>query len=101
MAASTRYASLWVPAVSRLDLHFLPGAHRDGPIYLNVLRYLDIPQAVALAAERSRVRIYQSRSGGWEYPQRVAEALSWDKKQLVIRVLPPPSKAGGSKDSPR
>ncbi|MDP7276838.1 MAG: hypothetical protein QF363_15255, partial [Planctomycetaceae bacterium] len=101
MAAITMYASLFVPDVSRLDLHDLPGSHRSGPIYLNVLRYLDIPQTVALAAERARVRIYQPRAGGWEYPRRVAKALSWDKKQLVIRVLPPQEDAARPGNSSR
>ncbi len=101
MAAITMYASLFVPDVSRLDLHDLPESHRSGPIYLNVLRYLDIPQTVALAAGRARVRIYQPRAGGWEYPRRVAGALSWDKKQLVIRVLPPREEAAGPGESSR
>ena len=38
-----------VPEVARLDLHDLPESHREGPAYLNVLRTLDLPQAVALA----------------------------------------------------
>mgnify|MGYP001210175544 FL=1 len=92
MAGITVYASLFVPNVSRIDLHQLSASHRDGPIYLNVLRFLDMPQAVAMAAERAQVRIYETRSGGWRFPQQVAEALKWDKKQLAVRVLP--SKAG-------
>jgi len=88
MAGITVYASLFVPNVSRIDLHQLPASHRDGPIYLNVLRFLDMPQAVAMAAERAQVRIYETRSGGWRFPQQVAAALKWDKKRLVVRVLP-------------
>ncbi len=89
MAGVTLYASLFVPSVHRIDLHNLPGSHRDGPIYLNVLRFLDIPQAVAMAAERSQVRIYQAKPDGWEYPEKVATALGWDKKQLAIRIIGP------------
>ena len=89
MAGITLYASLFVPSVARLDLHHLDRSHRQGPIYLNVLRFLDVPQAVAMAAQRSRVRIYQSNTGGWEYPQQVARALKWDAKQLVVRLLKP------------
>tara|TARA_B100000809_G_scaffold44667_1_gene39007 strand:- start:807 stop:1208 length:402 start_codon:yes stop_codon:yes gene_type:complete len=92
MAGITVYASLFVPNVSRIDLHQLPASHRQGPIYLNVLRFLDMPQAVAMAAQRARVRIYETRDGRWRFPQQVAEALKWDKKQLAVRVLP--SKAG-------
>ena len=88
MAGITVYASLFVPNVSRIDLHQLPASHRDGPIYLNVLRFLDMPQAVAMAAERAQVRIYETRSGGWRFPQQVAAALKWDKQRLAVRVLP-------------
>ncbi len=93
MAGITLYASLFVNDVRRVDLHHLPKSHRNGPIYLNVLRFLDIPQAIAMAAERSAVRIYQAKAGGWKYPRQVAESLEWDKKQLAIRVLGAPAKA--------
>jgi hypothetical protein len=81
------YASLFVPKVHRIDLHQLTPSHRDGgPELLNVLRFLDVPQAVALAAENTQVRIYQDAAGGWEYPQQVVKNLSWDAKQLQVRT---------------
>ena len=52
MAANTLYASLFEPDIQRLDLHDLPGSHREGPDYLNVLRFLDIPQAASTALVR-------------------------------------------------
>jgi dienelactone hydrolase len=88
MAGVTLYASLFEPKVKRLDLWNLAKSHRDGPIFLNVLRFLDMPEAVALASERSQVRIYQDQKGGWEYSQAVAKEMSWDAKQLQVRVLP-------------
>lgn len=87
MAGNVLYASLFIPQVRRLDLHRLSGSHRDGPHYLNVLRFLDVPQAVALAAERSQVRIYQEGEGGWDYPLAVAAALHWDAGQIQIREV--------------
>ncbi len=89
MAGAALYASLFEPRIARLDLHELPRSHRDGPIFLNVLRILDVPQAVALAAERSRVRIYQTGAGGWEYPLAVAARLGWDEKRLQVREPAP------------
>ena len=59
--------------------------HREGPDFLNVLRVLDVPQAVALAAERSKVRIYQKDPAGWEFPQSVAESLGWEKGRIQVR----------------
>lgn len=80
MAGNVLYASLFEPGIVRLDLHDLPTSHKNGPTYLNVLRYLDMPQAVAMATERSRVRIYPQAAKDWEYPQAVARSLGWKKK---------------------
>jgi len=89
MAGIVLYASLFEPNVARLDLWHLATSHRDGPDFLNVLRVLDIPQAVALAAEHSKVRIYQKDPAGWDFPQEVAQKLGWDKNRLQIRQINP------------
>ncbi len=87
LAGVALYASLFIPHVHRLDLHHLAPSHANGgPVLLNVLRVLDMPQAVALAAEKSQVRIYQDQPGGWEFPEQVLGKLDWDKKQLQVRV---------------
>jgi hypothetical protein len=82
------YASLFEPDVTRLDLWSLPHSHRDGPIFLNVQRFLDLPQAVALAGERSQVRIYDGDAGAWQYPLATAAQLGWPEKQIEVRSLP-------------
>jgi len=87
MAAIALYASLFEPDITRLYLSHLPITHRDGPTFLNVLRYLDIPQAVAMAAERSQVRLYQECDLGWQFPQAVAESLDWPDDQFQLLVL--------------
>lgn len=68
MAGIVLYASLFEPDVVRIDLHDLADSHLRGPDFLNVLRVLDVPAAVAIAAERSKVRLYQSSADGWDYP---------------------------------
>ncbi len=89
MAGVTLHASLHIDDVTRLDLHELPTSHREGPFLLNVRRHLDTPEVVAMAAENSRVVIYQpEEKSGWDYPTAVVEKLGWDKKQLQIRKLP-------------
>lgn len=55
------YASLFEPDIAGIDMWHLPGSHHEGPVFLNVLRYMDIPQAVAMAAERTPVRIYPEK----------------------------------------
>lgn len=87
MAGNSLYATVMHSNAKRIDLYDLPKTHREGPIYLNVQRKLDMPQAVALAAENTQVVIYQD-SAGFEWPQQLAENLKWDKKQLQFRKLP-------------
>jgi dienelactone hydrolase len=87
MATVALYASLFEPNVARLDLWHLPATHRHGPDFLNVLRMLDIPAAVAMAAERSKVRLYEHGQSNWEYPQAVAAKLEWEKSRIQVRSL--------------
>ena len=85
MAANALYASLFIPEVKRLDLHALPATQHDGPIYLNVLRHLDLPQAAAMVAERSTLAIYTSDDAPWQYAKSVAAALKLSEKRVQIR----------------
>jgi dienelactone hydrolase len=80
MGVNCLYASLFESSVSRLDLKELPKSHRDGPDYLNVLRFLDIPQAAAMAAERTMIHLHQAQDDGWEFPGKVAANLGWEKR---------------------
>jgi hypothetical protein len=66
MAANALYASLFEPNITRLDLHHLPSSHDEGPAYLNVLRFMDIPTAAVLAAERSKVILYTADETTWK-----------------------------------
>lgn len=83
-AGITLYASLFTPGVKRLDLHGLSKSHREGPILLNVLRFLDVPEAVAVAAENSQIHIHQDDESGWEYPLSVSKGLNWSGRQIQI-----------------
>jgi hypothetical protein len=85
MAANTLYASLFIPDVHRLDLHALPASQHDGPIYLNVLRHLDLPQAAAMAAERSTLAIYTKDGAPWQYAKDIAAMLNLGDKRVQIR----------------
>ncbi|HEY7116950.1 MAG TPA: prolyl oligopeptidase family serine peptidase [Tepidisphaeraceae bacterium] len=85
MAGVALYASLFEPDVARLDLHDLPRSHVDGPHLLNVLKTLDLPAALAMAAERSRIVLDQKTPGGWDYPRAVAAKLSWGDQRIQIR----------------
>lgn len=79
MSVNMLYASLFEADVARLDLHNPPSSHAAAPSYLNVLKYLDAPQAAAMAASHSKLRIYTTEKGAWKYTSEVAEKLGWDK----------------------
>jgi hypothetical protein len=57
-----------------------------GPDYLSVLKYLDIPQAVAMAASRCQVTLIEPEGGAsnWSYPMNTAKNLGWPADRLTI-----------------
>jgi dienelactone hydrolase len=81
LACDALYASLFEPPLP-LELRHLPVSHEVGPDYLNVLRVLDIPQAVTLAAERSVVEIESVDAEQWRYPVATAQKLGWNAGSL-------------------
>ncbi len=53
MGVHALYASLYEPEVTGLALSKLPASHREGPDYLNVMKYLDMPESLELARSSS------------------------------------------------
>ena len=90
MAGNTLYASLFEDGIARLDLHRLPASHQTGPTYLNVMKYLDVPQATAIAAARTQVRVYSADKSAWDFPAQVAEMLDRRKAFELRDPLEPP-----------
>ena len=95
MAVNTLYASLFEPDVARLDLHDLPASHRNGPDYLHVMRFLDIPQAVSMAADRFKVRLYAEESKEkakrtWRYLDAVGKVAMWEDGRFQVRSMATP-----------
>jgi hypothetical protein len=70
------YASLFEDGIVGLDLRRIPSSHRDGPDYLNVLKILDIPQAVVMGAERCAIRLQPARTQGWEFAQAMSQSAA-------------------------
>ena len=75
MGINALYASLFEDGISEVELKTPPESHMDGPIYPGVLRFFDIPQAVAMAAERTRVVIRGAGNGAWSFPIGIAAML--------------------------
>jgi len=81
-AVNVAYASLWIDALAGLELVAPPATHLKGPDYLNVLRHLDLPQAIALAAERHPVVLRDVNRDDWSWTARIAAALKWPADRL-------------------
>ena len=84
MAVNALYASLFAP-IDELVLTSLPKSHMNGPDYLNVLRILDIPQAVALASERCRVELRGAHEADWEFAQQTARVCGFEKNLHIAK----------------
>ncbi len=76
------YAALFEPEVHRIQLGNLPASHARGPTFLNVRRYFDMPQAVALALDREVYMITtfdrvekDDPSLHWAWPVALEKAL--------------------------
>jgi hypothetical protein len=76
------YASLFAGPVETVELTAPPASHRSGPDYLNVLRHLDVPQAVAMAAERQPVTIRQGNADEWAWAKTAAQRAGWPGDRL-------------------
>lgn len=79
MGVNALYASLFESGIARIDISEPPTTHMSGPTYLNVLRFLDIPQAATIASERTKVVIYANDKQPWDYLVQSAEKLGWPK----------------------
>jgi cephalosporin-C deacetylase-like acetyl esterase len=51
------YAALFEPSIQEVVVIDPPASHRDGPIFLNILRILDIPEALGLLAPRRLILV--------------------------------------------
>jgi dienelactone hydrolase len=104
MALISVYAGLFEPEVKRFDLHALPASHREGVALLNVLRVLDVPQAVSLLLPR-RVFLHGVREADFAWAKQAAALHETEpgKSPLVFRdpageaapAAPPEEKASG------
>lgn len=56
MGVNALYASLFEPSVRHLELSNLPKTHIEGPDYLGVLRFTDIPQVLQAVGDKAVVR---------------------------------------------
>jgi hypothetical protein len=78
------YAALFEPRVAEIVTVDPPSSHRDGPIFLNVLRVLDVPDALGLLAPRP-LTVHTSQENSFA---RTASIYSAAGGTLRTRSLP-------------
>jgi dienelactone hydrolase len=86
MAGIALYAALFYPKVERVDLWHLPPSHRQGPTFLNVRKYLDTPQALAMIVPR-QVKLYvkdAEEAKAFQWALDLQKALSKDSIQVRV-----------------
>ncbi|MCW5982110.1 MAG: acetylxylan esterase [Bryobacteraceae bacterium] len=64
------YAAILDPGIAQALLLNPPSSHVEGPIFLNILRHLDLPEAAALLAPR-RLNFYSRAPAAFEPVRRV------------------------------
>ena len=66
-AVMLAYASLFTEMALQLQLDNPTLSHHDGPYYLNVLRHMDIPAAIMMAAKKHYVTICTDSVDSWRH----------------------------------
>ncbi len=79
------YAAIYEPAVKSLLLHAPRASHKEGPILLNVRRFMDMPLAVALALDESReIRLLNVEEAAWHWPAELRRRLALPESALHL-----------------
>jgi len=78
------YAALFEPRLAEIVAVDPPASHRDGPIFLNVLRVLDVPDAFGMLAPRP-LTIQTAQNDAFD---RTAEIYRVAGGTLRIQSLP-------------
>lgn len=90
MAVNALYAAAFLPPDTagralHLVLRGVPASHQQGPDYLNVMKLLDVPQAVMLAAANARVELQTTQPQAFAWPMAAAGRLGWPESRLSLR----------------
>jgi hypothetical protein len=74
MGVVALFAALFEDSVKHLELERIPSTLAHGPSFPNVLRFLDLPQLVALALPRT-INLTGADSGDWAWSLNAAKLL--------------------------
>ena len=89
------YAAILDPGVNQVMLMEPPSSHVEGPTFLNILRYTDLPEAAALLAPR-RLSFFARVPWAFDYTRRVYSL--YGKPENIFRSLDIAGVAQGRND---
>ena len=78
------YAALFESCVTGVVLVDPPVSHREGPIFLNILRVLDIPEALGLLAPR-RLTLHANQPGAFDRTRQIYKVTG---RAVTIEPIP-------------
>lgn len=90
MAPLALYASLYLDGLSNLNLNFGDHdlTHRGGPYFLNVSRYLELTDAMVMAAERAPLVIRSTQEDvekRLSAPRNLANLMGWPEDRILVK----------------
>jgi hypothetical protein len=85
MGMNALLAAVFEDGLDRIDVEGIPVTFREGPDYLNILRIIEVPQAVVMAAEHCRVRV-AGAAGDWSFVNAAADRLGWERGRVTIEA---------------
>jgi hypothetical protein len=72
--------------IVRMELKTPPPSFRQGPVIPGILKYLDVPQLVALAAERREIQI-TGRREDWTWALETAEKMGFAANLKIVPAM--------------
>jgi hypothetical protein len=74
------YAALFEPSIKEVVIVDPPTSHKDGPIFLNVLRVLDIPDALGLLAPDVSLTLIGAKDKAFDRTEQLYKLAGAEKK---------------------
>lgn len=74
--------------VSEIRLLNPPENLRDGPYFLNISRYVTVPQVLLLVADKTPLRLAVAAPEKWRKLSQVAAGLGWSDERLTVIQSP-------------
>jgi cephalosporin-C deacetylase-like acetyl esterase len=74
------YAALFEPSIKEVVIIDPPTSHKDGPIFLNVLRVLDIPEALGMLAPDVKLTIINGKDKAFDRTEQLYKLAGAEDK---------------------